>query len=190
MKTGFPDLVAAPTEFSWPYIEFLVNFMNANQIHSVVDLGCGDWCFSRYINWGLIQYTGIDVVKSVIERNQKLYSTSTISFQHGDILDLELPNADLLICKDVFMHLTNDDITNFLTKIGQFKHCLFTYDITKTETFSVEPLNENMEVDRRGGYRPLDLTKPPFNLKGTKILTYAFPEGSVKQVSHIKQQNN
>ena len=87
------------------YIQFLQNFMSANNIKSVVDAGCGDWSFSKAVDWGNIHYIGIDIVKPVIERNQQRFSSSTISFLHGDMNEMELPAADLLICKDVLHYL-------------------------------------------------------------------------------------
>src|SRR6478735_6812488 len=45
-----------------PYVRFLHGFLRANQIQTVVDLGCGDWQFSRRIDWGGARYLGLDVV--------------------------------------------------------------------------------------------------------------------------------
>jgi hypothetical protein len=44
------------------YRAFLARFMEANEVGSVTDLGCGDWQFSRYIDWSRASYTGLDVV--------------------------------------------------------------------------------------------------------------------------------
>lgn len=38
-----------------PYMKFLQNFLKDKDIKSVVDLGSGDWHFSRYIDWSGIQ---------------------------------------------------------------------------------------------------------------------------------------
>lgn len=152
-----------------PYMEFLVEFMNTNQIQSVVDVGCGDWAFSRYIDWGDIDYIGIDVVKSVIERNQQQFIAPNITFIHGDILTMDLPPGDLLICKEVLQHLRNKDIIQFLKKIKKFKHCLITNDIRIGEAHVGR---RNKDIPHRGPNRPLDLSKPPFNAKGVKIFTY------------------
>src|SRR5271170_437160 len=56
------------------YMNFLQAFLNNNAIRSVVDIGCGDWQFSQFINWGERTYLGIDVVASVIETNRRLFS--------------------------------------------------------------------------------------------------------------------
>ena len=51
------------------YAHFLENFLTTYNINSVVDMGCGDWQFSRLINWGDAMYQGYDIVQSVIESN-------------------------------------------------------------------------------------------------------------------------
>jgi SAM-dependent methyltransferase len=163
-----------------PYIVFLQNFLKANQIRSVVDVGCGDWTFSRYIQWEAIKYTGIDIVKNVIQKNQQTFSKPTIQFIHADGTTMNLPEADLLICKDVLQHLSNEKIAIFLKQIGKFKHCLITNDVDPhTWTSDNKPIIS-------GGWRFVDLTQPPFNLQGTKIMTYRSAE-VLKQVLYIKR---
>lgn len=159
------------------YRVFLQQFLDDKEIHSVVDIGCGDWEFSRKINWKGIKYTGYDVVKSVIKQNQKKYGSSTIKFFHGDAIYMDLPPADLLICKDVLQHLPNEDIQQLVSQLHKYKHCLITNDVNEITLSS-----QNFDI-KRGGYRYIDLTKPPFLLAGKKILTFksGFP---MKQVFH------
>jgi SAM-dependent methyltransferase len=148
------------------YRIFLQQFLKDYAIQSVVDLGCGDWEFSQFIDWNGITYTGYDVVKSVIERNQKKFQQPSISFVHADILQALLPEADLLICKDVLQHLTNEDVALFIQKLSQFKYCLITNDVDPTTKSSSNP-----EI-LKGQYRYLDLTQHPFYVDGVKIFTY------------------
>jgi len=157
------------------YISFIQDFVKKNKIKTIVDAGCGDWTFSKEVDWGDAEYLGLDVVKSVIDEDIRKYSSDKIKFKQFDLLTEPLPPADLLICKDVLMHLTNGDIQNFLTKIKNYKHCLFTHNIA-----DVDQSNVNKEINR-GWFRELDLTAPPFNLKGVKVLTYD-TDHSVKQI--------
>lgn len=150
-----------------PYRKFLEEFLKTFEITSVVDYGCGDWEFSQTIDWTGIDYLGLDVVKHVIERNQEKFSAPNIHFVNVDGLSTTLPKADLLICKDVLQHLTNEDIAVFLEQIPSFKYCLITNDVNpKTKT------SQNTNIPR-GGFRWLDLTRPPFNQKGEKVLFYS-----------------
>ena len=97
-----------------PYYEYLINFLSAESIKSVVDLGCGDWEFSRYINWEGIDYTGFDVVRSVIRKNNSRYGNPHIHFYSGNFLEMEIPTADLLICKHVLQHMPTKDVHEFV----------------------------------------------------------------------------
>jgi len=145
------------------YRAYLENFISNENIESVVDIGCGDWEFSQHVDWNECNYIGYDVVKSVIENNNKSHSNQSIKFINENFLDADLPAADLLICKDVLQYLSNEEILAFLPQLKKFKHCLITNDYNPMA-------NINTEV---GGYRPLDLTKPPFNMNGQNSLLFS-----------------
>jgi SAM-dependent methyltransferase len=163
-----------------PYMAFLENFIRANNIQSVLDVGCGDWLFSQHINWSHATYTGMDVVKYIIDRNTQLYASPKIQFIHYNGEFTDLPAADLIICKDVLQHLSNDKILSFLTQLHKYKYCLLTND-TEPSTFS----STNYDIVS-GDHRFLDLSKPPFNLKGVKIFHYR-SEYVIKQVFYIER---
>ncbi|MCL5437036.1 MAG: class I SAM-dependent methyltransferase [Candidatus Dependentiae bacterium] len=149
------------------YINLLVNFMKEYGIGSVVDAGCGDWEFARFINWDGIEYRGYDIVGFVIEKNIQLYASQNIHFFHANFLETDLPSADLLLCKDVLQHLRNRDILEFLSQLKKFKYCLITNDVDPV-TFS--SANNDINI---GSHHPLDLSRPPFNVQGTKLLNYS-----------------
>ena len=149
------------------YRAFLEQFMKDNHIHSVVDAGCGDWEFSQVIDWSGIDYKGYDIVGSLVEQDTRKFGKPNIHFFTADIVEADLPPADLLITKDVLQHLPNADIEKFLTKqLPKYKHVLLTDGASEATLSSTNP---NIEI---GDYRPLDLSLPPFNIRGLKILTY------------------
>jgi SAM-dependent methyltransferase len=160
------------------YVAFLQDFLKKKEVRSVVDLGCGDWGISQYIDWSGIDYIGIDVVEYILERNRIQYARPGIAFLHSDGIDEDLPQADLLISKDVLQHLPNAAISRLLPKLTKFKHCLITNEVHPLTLSS-----KNLDV-AIGETRSLDLTAPPFNLQGEKVLTY--PSGGVmKQVLYL-----
>jgi SAM-dependent methyltransferase len=163
------------------YRVFLETFMREKKIASVVDFGCGDWEFSRLIDWRDIRYTGIDVVKHVIEKNNEVYRSDRIQFMTVEGIHEDLPKGDLIVCKDVLQHLANEDILLFLKKVSKFKHCLITNDLYNP--FTILPTNSDLQ--KRGGCRQIDLTLPPFNCFGEKILTYEAEDGLIKQVLYL-----
>lgn len=162
-----------------PYINFLENFVAMYDIKTIVDAGCGDWEFSKYIKWGNVFYTGYDVVKHVVEKNIANYANNNIHFVHGNVVDLDLPSADLLLCKDVLQHLSNNDIFKFIKQFSKFKYCLITNDVHPIT------LTSNNNDITTGECRYIDLSTKPFHLIGTKILHYRDTMGVIKTVFFI-----
>lgn len=157
------------------YAAFLERFLVERKISSVVDMGCGDWQFSKNIRWNAVQYHGFDVVSSVILNNQSRYTTENIKFHlySGDAA--ELPSADLLIVKDVLQHLSNERVLSFLPTFARFKYALLTNCVNpKGPT-----LNQNIED---GDFRYLDLRLPPFNLNATEVYSFTNSMNPIKRL--------
>ena len=134
----------------------------------VLDLGCGDWQFSKFLDLSSVLYLGVDVVDSVIDSNIDLYSASNIDFISRDIITYELPQVDLIICKDVLQHLSNRDVISVLIKIiKSSKFALITNDFNSEST-------SNIDIDN-GDYRYLDLTLSPFFLDVVTVLEFKKP---------------
>lgn len=148
------------------YVKFLQGFLRQHQIRSVVDLGCGDWQFSRMIDWGDIQYDGFDLVRPVIENNRKLYAKPNIAFHLHDGQHANLPPADLLIVKDVLQHWSEQSISNFLPYMRKFRSCLVTNCINPYGPTGNEDIAD-------GDFRPLDLRLPPFNLHAAEVFSFS-----------------
>ena len=150
------------------YRAVLQQYLADNHIKSVVDAGCGDWEFSHLIDWGGIDYKGIDIVPTVVAQDKAKYEKPNIHFAVGNIVEDDLPPADLLISKHVLQHLPNADVKKFLDRqLKKYKHVLLTNGVdastmSATNASDIEP----------GEYRPLDITKPPFDVAGTKILMW------------------
>lgn len=161
-RSGFGSTL----EFTKFYRVFLQDFLAAHDIRTVVDAGCGDWEFSREIDWSGIDYLGCDIVESVIAENTRRHGAPNIHFVACDITATDLPRADLLIVKDVLQHLSNQDIERFLEQLEKYEHVLIINDVDP-DTFSAS----NQDI-RTGEYRPLDLTRPPFDLPMTKLFAW------------------
>lgn len=164
------------------YRAFLQDFLEQHGVKTVVDAGCGDWEFSSAMDWTGIDYTGFDVVPSVIAEDQKKYGSPSIRFQTADIVRTELPPADLLICKDVLQHLPTEDVLAFLAQLPKYKDALITDTVDK-HTLSAE----NGDI-QPGQFRLLDLTKPPYSVPALKVLTY-FDGSHMHQVLWIHRKS-
>jgi 2-polyprenyl-3-methyl-5-hydroxy-6-metoxy-1,4-benzoquinol methylase len=147
------------------YVDFLQRFLAQRRVTSVVDMGCGDWQFSRSIQWGNINYRGYDVVRSVIEENCRKYSAPNISFHLYSGNAAELPPADLLISKDVLQHLSDESVARVLPSLSRFKYSLLTNCVNPRGTTIPSDIAD-------GDFRYLDLRLPPFNLAATEVFSF------------------
>jgi SAM-dependent methyltransferase len=147
------------------YVAFLQQFLRDHRIRSVVDLGCGDWQFSRLIDWTGIHYQGFDLVTSVIACNQRQFARQGIEFHlfSGDFA--ALPPADLLLAKDVLQHWSNATITAFLPHLTRFPYSLITNCINPKRP------TENRDISD-GEFRYLDIRLPPFVVPACEQLTF------------------
>lgn len=151
------------------YRNFVQKFLRDHAITSVVDFGCGDWQFSKFINWDGVDYKGYDIVKPVIERNQKEYAKDNIHFFESPADWTKLPPADLLLVKDVLQHLSNEEVQKFLD-IAKKK---YKYMLVTNGTNPAERMNEAIQT---GEYRPLDIRRAPFGVAAQKVYSFKGPK--------------
>jgi hypothetical protein len=157
---------------------FLTAFMKANHITSVVDAGCGDWVFSHTIDWTGIDYKGYDIVDSVIQADRKSYEAPNIHFFAANMIETDLPPADLLISKHVLQHLPNDAVAKFTAQFSKYRHVLIVNGVDPITLSS-----DNPDITP-GNYRELDITAPPFDVPGERVLTY-WDGDYMHQVVHV-----
>jgi hypothetical protein len=151
------------------YRKFIEDFIRENDIKKVVDYGCGDWQFSRLINWGEATYTGLDIVDSVVQRNTTNYGSDSISFQTIKPGESKLPKGDLLISKDVLQHLAEAEIQAFIRDVlPRYKFALITNCVIPVETLNASIVS--------GEFRPLDLRKKPFGVNGAVVHAFTGPK--------------
>lgn len=160
-------------EYTEDYRRFLEGFLKEHQIKSVLDVGCGDWQSTRLINWGDVRYHGVDVVPVLIERLRKTYGGPNRMFSVINALDPEIPEADLIITKDVMQHLPNRTILSIIPKLTKAaKHILWVNDKAPKDELN------NTDIPS-AGYRTLDLSRPPFSLSGKIVFEF-------KKAPHFK----
>lgn len=170
------------------YVEFVARSILNNKISTVLDVGHGDWAMWRDYKFEGVNYTGIDLVHGLSDINTSRFGRENIRFFQVNNNSL-LPQAELLICKDVLQHLSLIDIESLLTQINQYKYIIFCNDIfTKlplrqqvrnflqpknriaklakwqSPFFMVYPRKNNGEI-MSGAHRGIDLEAIPFRLK-------------------------
>ena len=136
----------------------LQNFFNQKKIQSILDIPCGDWKWMSTMDFQHLNYIGCDVVKEMIEDNSKLYARDNVKFMVKSLIDDDLPKADIIIVRDLLVHLDTSDILKCLANIkrNDFKYIAITnYPILKSQ------YKENILGDK---WRAINLSMEPFNL--------------------------
>jgi hypothetical protein len=126
-------------------------------ITSLVDAPCGDFTWMEHVNLEGVEYHGFDIVRSVVEKNRLRYGRDNIQFDELDIVKQVPLRADLILCRDCLVHLSNGDA---LKALANFKKSGSRYLLTTTFT----DREENTDLVSGRGWRTINLNKPPFNL--------------------------
>ena len=165
------------------YRELVKHVLQAHPISSVVDVGCGDWSSSRLINWSNVDYTGVDLVPELVDHLNAEFGSDQRRFMVANLIQDELPSADLCIIKDVLQHLSNAAVQSFIIQqLPRFRYALITND---ARVFRLLQLLRPWRIPKanvdipNGGARSLRLTFPPFNLKAKRLDWYRVFHGQI-----------
>lgn len=146
------------------YIELLQEIMNEYDIKTICDVGCGDWQFSRYIDWGDREYLGIDCVESVIKTNIIEYQTEKIHFQHKTMGEGYMPEGyDVVIMKDVIQHWEDKDILAYLEPVLKTNKYVFLTNGYKFMRDKSKNELETRDINNPYRYHPVSIDKYPLN---------------------------
>lgn len=131
----------------------LPDLLQRHGITSIVDAACGDFHWMNHIPLANIAYLGLDIVAPVIALNTKRFRRGGVGFRLLDVTAEPIPRADLIICRDLLVHLEYADAKR---TIENFRASRSTYLLTTTF-----PAHHNTELE--GIWRPLNLQEEPFN---------------------------
>lgn len=151
-----------------PYVDMIFDKADSEHFRGLtfLDLGCGDFQVGKQLLSLCSLYIGVDIVKPIILAHQKYFNGNhSAQFLHMNIVDDELPTADVCFVRQVFQHLSNDQILKVLPKLASYKLVFITEHYPK-DSDSIRP---NIDKIHGGGIRAvfnsgIYLTKPPFNL--------------------------
>ena len=96
-------------------------------ITTVIDIPCGDFRWFSKMKLDLDQYIGGDIIESIVAKNQETYGGKNLQFLTIDLIRDSLPTAEILLCRDCFVHLSYHDIFLALDNIkgSNIKYLLF-----------------------------------------------------------------
>jgi SAM-dependent methyltransferase len=180
--SGSNDTVARP------YASLVMNFVRENRIQSIVDLGCGDFRVGSILRVDGVKYIGIDVVSELIALNTSKYADSAISFRRLDIIEDDLPEADLCLIRQVLQHLSNPQILAITHKLSKYKYVIV------TEHYPPDGGQTTPNIDKVPGAdtRLLDgsavyLEEPPFSMGPSRLLlNLEVPDWQVRPGERLK----
>lgn len=122
---------------------------------SLLDAPCGDFNWMQHVDLGEVEYLGADVVRQLIARNRLMYGGVGRDFVVLDITRDEVPRADVILCRDCFIHLSSNHIRGAITN---FKKSNSTFLLATTHT----TVCENTDIASGEG-RYVNLQLPPYN---------------------------
>lgn len=129
--------------------------LRRHAVQSLLDAPCGDFSWMQEVVPAVKQYVGVDIVPDLIARNTALYRRAGVSFVCADIVADSLPAADLILCRDCFIHLSTrlirKALINFRSTGAPF--LLLTHDVSASEYHDIAV----------GSFRPINFMKPPFS---------------------------
>ena len=124
---------------------------------TLLDAPCGDFNWMRrMVLPNGVTYVGGEIVQPLVDRLKTTFASDQRDFIKLDIVDDDLPDADIWLCRDVLFHLSNAEIVAVL---ANFARSDVRFILTTTYPFA----EQNRDI-RSGGFRFINLMKPPFSL--------------------------
>lgn len=126
-------------------------------VKSMLDAPCGDYNWFRLVpRADGVTYTGGDIVDAIVAENNRKYADGHTRFVQMDIISDALPDADLWLCRDGMIHFSDRCILSTLENLrrSNIRYLL-------TTTYPQAKLNADIPT---GGFRLLNLERPPFSL--------------------------
>jgi len=137
-------------------VKDLNKLFEEKNITSVLDIPCGDFNWMQRVDLSNIKYVGADIVENLIERNKAQFQENkNLQFKVLNLTVDPLPESDVIIVRDCFVHLSYKDINMAIKNIksSNSKYLLIT---TYPKT------NQNHDI-LTGDWRALNFQKEPFN---------------------------
>lgn len=125
-------------------------------VRTMLDAPCGDFAWMKQVALDLDDYVGGDIVRELIDADQREYGRPGRRFMTLDVTRDELPRVELIFCRDCLVHLPYRMI---FAALENFKRSGARYLLTTT--FPDRPENSDIML---GQWRPLNLQRPPFNM--------------------------
>jgi SAM-dependent methyltransferase len=97
----------------------VIDLAKKHKVRSILDCGCGDGTIAKAVKAGLtkgVKYNGFDISTAAIQRLSENVPDK-MEFKCGDFTLGGAPQADLVMCLDVFFHLESQEQHDRATKV-------------------------------------------------------------------------
>jgi hypothetical protein len=148
--------------------KYLPALIDRLSIKTFLDAPCGDFHWMQHVDLRSAHYIGGDIVKPIIDDNQKKYGSEHREFRTLDLVHDPLPAADLILVRDCFIHLCFADMVQAIANIKSSgsKYLL-------TTTYPTKRRHWDMAT---GGFRWVNLRLAPFNFPEPREMMLEEPE--------------
>lgn len=134
--------------------EALARALRDLRVRTLLDAPCGDFNWMQAVDLSGVEYIGVDIVADLVASLRRALARPGRQFLLGDLTVQPLPCADLVLCRDCLVHLPT---AAALAAVANFRRSGSTCLLTTTF-----PAHEHNEDVAPGGWRPLNLERPPF----------------------------
>ena len=119
-------------------ISFIQKYILEKDISIFLDIGCGECEWQRIIDWEVLgcEYIGIELISDVVERVKlDLCDRKNMTLIQGNCLEMNLPEADLVLSKEIFQHWPIHVTNNFLEEVFKVSNNHLTYNCDSSLSF-------------------------------------------------------
>ncbi|WP_460735349.1 class I SAM-dependent methyltransferase [Lysobacter tyrosinilyticus] len=137
------------------FLPDLIALLRSLGTKTLLDAPCGDFNWTSPLADAVDRYIGVDIVPALIRSNRQRWSSPRRQFLCRDMVRQRLPTADLVLCRDALVHLSQ---ANVLLALANLRRTGATY--LAATTFVGDRSNQDIQT---GEWRPLNMQRPPFN---------------------------
>ncbi|MXQ52261.1 class I SAM-dependent methyltransferase [Shimazuella sp. KC615] len=145
-----------------PLMRKLPHLFELFEINSILDAPCGDFHWMSKIPLNIDKYFGVDIVSEIVENNNRKYKSDSYEFLERDVTQDALPSTDLILCRDLLVHLSFEDIKKWFQNVSK-------NDYTYLLTTHYPSVIDNLDINT-GDWRPINFCRPPFSFDAPLVM--------------------
>ena len=147
------DGYGSTLEYTRTIRETLPPLLKKYEIKSMLDASCGEFTWMREVDLTGIRYIGGEIVAEKIEKLKVDFPQH--EWLHLDIIEDDLPEVDLWMCRDTIFHFPHEHVKKTLENFLRSK--------IKYLLISSHPEVDNHNIDSFGDFNHINFDREPFN---------------------------